>query len=87
MNFLSLILRKKRPSQPSETTTKILIKTDNKGKVKVYNARTGELLTNIGRISLYVNRGKVCAEIEFKDVELDFGIDYVITKKTENRIK
>jgi len=69
---------------PSEKPLKILIKTNKKGKVEVFDRDTGERITGIGRVNLYVNTfGQVCAEISVKDVYLDLEVDNVrLTKRS-----
>lgn len=51
---------------------KILVRTNEKGKVEVLNRDTGEILENITRIDVYINwKGYPTVNIEFKDVQLE----------------
>lgn len=51
---------------------KILVKTTQNGKIEIQNRETGEILTNIGRVDIYVDTHKnVSVFVEFKDVEAE----------------
>ena len=78
MKLTRLIRPLMKRGQPSKKQLKIKIKTDKNGKIKIYDAETGQHITGISRISLYVNSfGKVCAELSIRDVELDIEVEYV----------
>lgn len=82
MKLIDLILRRKKPLLPSKKQLKIKIKTDKKGKIKIFDSETNQRITGISRISLYVNSfGKVCAELSIKDVELDIEVGNVELKR------
>lgn len=82
MKLIDLILRRKKPLLPSKKQLKIKIKTDKKGKIKIFDSETNQRITDISRISLYVNSfGKVCAELSIKDVELDIEVGNVELRK------
>ena len=50
---------------------KILVQTNQEGRVEVVNRDTGKVIDNIKRIDVYINyRGVPTVNIEFKDVEL-----------------
>ncbi len=73
--------RRKQKQHSEKPLSKILIKTNKQGRVEVYD-EDGRPLTNISRVSIYVNYvGKVEAEISFKNVELEIEADVKTRKK------
>lgn len=87
MKLIDLIRKTSRLKQPSKKQLKIRIKTDKNGKVEIYDQDTGQRLTNILRINLFVNSlGRICAEITIKDVELDIQTkDVTVRNEDTNR--
>lgn len=78
MSLIDLILPKRRRARlcDPKKKLKILIRTNDQGKVEVLDASTGEILTGIGRVSFYVNILKQpCVEIEVRNVEFDIGVE------------
>jgi hypothetical protein len=55
---------------------KIQIKTNQKGKVEVIDAETGDLLNNVKVMYITVNAfGKATAELTVKDVQVDINVE------------
>lgn len=74
--------RRKRKQRSEKPLSKILIKTNEEGRVEVYNKATGERLSNIRRVNIYVNPvSGVEAEITFKNVELEIEASVKTGKK------
>jgi hypothetical protein len=64
--------------QPSERHVKILLRTNSRGRVEVVDVETNQVIKGIGRVSLYVDSfKKPRLEIEFKDVEINIGVEDV----------
>ncbi len=51
---------------------KILVKTNQKGRVEAFNPDTGDKLTNVNRIDIYITSNyKPYVVITFTDIELN----------------
>lgn len=61
---------------------KILIRTNERGKVEVFNKDTMEIVKNVGRIDIHVSSyGTPSAIVTFKDIELDLNVNNVTVKQ------
>ena len=51
---------------------KILVRTNEKGRVEVVDRETGKIVENIRRVDVYINwRGTPTVTIEFNDIQLN----------------
>lgn len=54
---------------------KIMIQTNDKGKVEVIDESTGNTLDNVGKVEIFItSTNKVSALVEFKDVQLKLRV-------------
>ncbi len=54
---------------------KVIIQTNEKGKLEVIDETTGKSLENVGKVEIFItSTNKVTASIEFKDVQLKLKV-------------
>jgi hypothetical protein len=76
MNWLNLIRHQKQLPQHLEKPLRIIIKTNQQGKIEVLDAETGAVYTNVRVLYITVtSSGRVAAEVTINNVMVDLETD------------